>query len=72
MNRKLRLYSVLVIACMCSFMSYLYVHTQTTTKDTPYEFTMILEKSIQEKTYLPEVRFVEKIIKTIFDIAQFK
>ncbi len=72
MRHKLRLYSVLVVACMLSILSHLYVQNQLAKDNSPYNFTNLMEKPFQEKGYLPEVKFVEKIFKSIFHLAQFK
>ena len=72
MKRKLSFLGVLLIACMCSLMSYIYICKHDPRDIAFSENVIMIDKPFQEKPYLPEVQFLRKVIKTILEVADFK
>ena len=72
MNRKLRTIGIFTIACIFSLMSYVYVEVHAPNTSVKAVYSDKVEQSFHEKTFLPEVQFVCKVFKSIFEIASFR
>ncbi len=72
MNRKLKTIGIFTIACIFSLMSYVYVETHTPKTFAKASYSNVLDQSFQEKTFMPEVQFVCKVFKSIFEISNFR
>ncbi|MCZ2101194.1 MAG: hypothetical protein LC107_06625 [Chitinophagales bacterium] len=72
MKHKNRTRVVVIVSCLFSLFSYIYVNQNAPKISPDIEYTVSLDKSIHEQRYMPEVQFVCKVFKTIFEVANFR
>ncbi|HRO09120.1 MAG TPA: hypothetical protein PK047_09650 [Saprospiraceae bacterium] len=72
MNYKKQVYGVIVAACLCSLFSVIYLTIHYPEFDSSIDKISSNDRSFEEKSNLPEVEFVVRVIKTIFESADFK
>jgi hypothetical protein len=69
MERNAKTKSILIVLIFCSVLSAAYLQfndPSTSTLSTHHSF---VEQYIKEKSYLPEVKFVKELLRTIFNVV---